>query len=479
MVKHKVVKVLIGFCFLIALSSCGKKDVIYNEDTVSEAASTDTGAESMEYNPDAENPIADMVGVTDSYKWKEDIPLNNGGSVKVDAELYYTDWSKPVVASVSRHSLDAGDKKEIAEYLFDRDSIKLDMDSYPTKETIEKKLENIYELRTMVEEEMSAHTINGDYYLTLLENEEGYLLDKLNTAPEAYEVSTAVADYSENYYTGTCNGIEGSLVFEEDSDGIISGFTYEVKNYNDMVKTDYDISYIIPAYEDMRENQCTMSRDDLYAYTDEIVKGLGLQNIKRAWSAMDLVWCLSNGDVCFDGYRVTYDISFNDDICYYNNVNIVEDYGCINSSAPTPSYQDMEVELWVNDSGIIKLTLNGNAQIQKVSETKLLGYEEIKQCLREIISGKSDLNGVEYRAFNYCYVRIIDETTEGSYVYLPVWVLDDYQNYAIVINAIDGSEIDKERDIAHIYTTFDEWEDEYRSWYLYRHGYDGNVIANP
>lgn len=474
--KQRIIQFIIMFAVISGLTACGKKEVVYDTEGAegtSDVEAVQSTEELKPFDANAENPIADMIGVTDSYKWKDTIALDNGGSVEINAELAYYDLNQPVVVNTIKHSYSTDEKRRIVEYFFEKDSIEFDVDAYPTKEYYQNRMNEIDELSEIFDDAVEKHIIQGDLdaMLAVIDSEKAYMSDMYEEAPSKDELSKEIKDYSGNYYTGIRDGVAGSLVFEEDADGMITGFTYMVKNYNDVVKADSDVLYlyddgvyseaVADAYES--PNNCTMTRDEVYEYTDSVIKALGIENVNREYT-MDLIWEFSNEEIRNEGFRVVYGLDM-DGIYYFDSLNAYINDGYVNSLDAIGYNSNYQIEMLVNDFGIIKMSVRDNLDIVDITPTMLLGYDKIKASFKEIIKNNNNLDGVEYRSFQYCYMRMIDEEKEGGCVYIPVWILDNYQNDAIVVNAIDGNEIDKETELPHRYTSFEEWEKSVRMSY--------------
>ncbi len=466
----------------ILLCACEKKEVVYvdnQDENISEeqeikddtSVSGNTGGV---YDPKSEQPIADMINITDSYKWKEDIILNEGGSAILSAKISVEYEKEPVVVYTEKHSFTNADKKTIANYFFEQDSIKLDLDEYPTKESVQKKLDSFYEIKERVDENKYGYMKPTRIQQEFLEREEQALLTALSDAPISGDISAELKDYSGKYFAGMSNGIEAGLRFETNTDNDVSGFIYEVKNYKDVVKTDSDILFATQhAYGEERENHCEMTREQMYELADKTLKGLGIDNM-TTWYSEDLTWCLENGEYYCDGYKVAYIPKF-DEIIYYmlNNNNLIENYGYINTFQDIPVYPDEYVEVWINDSGVIRMVCYGLIDVERITTTKLLGYEQIKECVREAVRNKPGINGTNYGIFSFTYHRTIDKDKNGSYIYLPIWVLDDYQGNSIAVNAIDGTVLDAQEYFVPSFTRYEEWESDYNSQWFYEYSQEG------
>lgn len=440
--------------FMVALTGCGKQEINYTEESTTEDIQTALVEE------DSVVTVEDLK-IDDEYKWKETIETG-GEPINVDAELRIDIKGELSTLELEEHYYSAEEKKRVLEYFFEPDSIRVDRDTYPTKELLQKKLEQ-YE--KALEEEQS----DGLFYLdesevTMISNEKTRLTNLINAAPSYDEVAEEINDYNENYYKGTINGLEYSLTFDMNEEENRSGWTLEAKDYNDFVINENSVITWQPEFYSPYENQCTMTQEEVIDYADNLCKELGFTDMKPWQETQHIIWYLENGEKECNGYYVGYTLDMNGRALWPFPFGAGVKWGGYIDDTVEMSFDEAKITFLINDTGIISMECKGIITKGKSSSVKVLNYEQIKECFRTILKQR-DINDEHYEwtQLIFCYARVTDLDNPNVYRYIPVWMLDN-----IMLNAIDGTQIDMDTQVYVHYNTPEEWLESYQHTVLTR-----------
>lgn len=456
--------VLVAGCLALLFTGCDKEEVIYSTETFADSetiGTTETNVEGI----DNDNPLIEKLGITDSYKWKESIPTD-GSPIDVSAEIYLLDTSELVAVNAKEHYYSEADKQGVLNYFFDLDSIQVDPDTYPTKELLREKLEE-YEMVLKKQEADTSFHVKEDAKV-MIDNEVRYLTELINKAPNKNEVSEGVTNYSENYYKGKINGLDYSLVFNIDETRNQSGWKLSTKDYNDILISESDVTaWQYAYYTDGISNQCKITGEEAQKIADQACKDLGFTHLQPYVDKIDVVWHMENGDKECNGYYFEYGLDMNGEALYYSNA---EQYGgYVDSTFANLTYNNQKVTVIVNDFGIVRMECTALMQYEKANRAKLLSYEQIKDCFRNVLKEQSDTTET-WNMLTLCYIRLMNADNQDMYSYIPVWILSNYTTPSIVINAIDGTQIDMERNNYVFYDTPKDWVSEYYNIVLEKEG---------
>jgi len=455
--------ILIASCLMLLLTACGKEEVIYHTENLadsSEIVTTQTNTETI----DNINPLRTQLGVTDSYKWKESIPTD-GTPIDVSAEIYLSCDSELMVVNAKEHYYSQEEKRDVLHYFFDSGSIWVDPDTYPTKELLQKNLEEYENVLKKQEKDASFHVKEEERLM--ITNEVKYLTNLINEVPNKNMVSEEVTDYSENYYKGKRNGIDYSFVFDIDETRNQSGWKLCVKNYNDVLTKKSDVVAWQCHFTEEIANQCKMTGEEAQKIADKACKDLGFMNLRTDYNKMNVIWHMENGDKECNGYYFEYGLDMNGEVvCSL----LAEQYGgFVDSTFINQTYEDQKITVIVNDSGIVRMECIGIMQYERTNRAKLLSYEQIKECFRSALKKQNDTNG-KWTMLELCYMRLTNQDNRDMYSYAPVWILSNDTTSSIVINAIDGTKIDMEANNYVYYDTPTDWLNEYYNVVLEEEG---------
>ena len=448
--------------FMAALTGCGKQEVDYTEED------TTTEIETVSTEQVTSGTVQEFLGIDDEYRWKE-IVETDGGSASVDAMLNIEIEGVLSTLEVEEHYYSAEEKKKVLEYFFEPESIQVDRDTYPTKELLRKQLEQ-YENSLEEAQTAEQYPVMDDEAIAV-SNEIQRLTDRMSEAPAYDEVSEEAADYSENYYKGTMNGLEYSLTFDINEKENRSGWILEAKDYKDFLVSNEDVLAWQAAYWNEEANQCSMTQDEAENYAEKICNELGLTGLKLGNNQL-AEWNLGNGEMETNGYYFEYALDIGGSALATSSIghrSVVEG-GAIDTTKVELPYDETVVKIMINDTGIIRMECKGIVKTGEVSPVKLLNYDQIKECFRSVLPASNGKAG-KWDELILSYARIASSDNPDVYTYVPAWRMVSYQSYDnIMLNAIDGSPIDMQKDIYVYYRMPVDWLTEYQFYAFVRKG---------
>lgn len=452
-------RILLAGIMFVLLTGCGRKEIVYETYNVadnSEAATLDADSEEK-------NPLISTLGIDDSYKWKETIETN-GKPIYIDAELELLYNSEPSTAKVEEKYYSDAEKREILEYFFEPDSILVDCDIYPTKELLRDKIEQ-YDMAMKDMQIWENYNLSQDE-ITMISKEKDRLADMINEAPDREDVSEEVRDYSENYYKGMKDGIAYSLGFDIDESRNQSAWTLQVKDYKEILTKKSDVITWQGEYYTEEKNQCTMTEEQAADYTKKVCEDLGFTGMEPCCDVQAVTWYLENGETECNGYYFEYTLDINGAVLMPAIWSYrVPQGGCIDVDTTVKPYDEASIEIVVNDFGIVWMDCTGIISKMETVPVKLLSYEQIKGCFRSILERQGE-SGEEWSVLSFCYIRISNQEKQDAYCYIPAWVLVNFTGENILINAIDGTQIDVKKDGYVLYDTPESWLKQYQNMML-------------
>lgn len=420
----------------LALTGCGTQEVSYEdvESTGNQGmeAETDQGTEA-ETEETAGAALAETLGVEEV--WKDTVTADTGEVLNISAEVTVPEVSGLYSMEVSEYYYTPEDKKRTAQYFMDAESIQVDMDAVPTKENLKIQIERWERAVEHAKEqdlEDKAAAANA---------EKQRLEELLNEAPAAADIETEPGDYSQNYFKGKKGDIEYLLGFDIDEEKNISSWTLNAADYAKF--NTVGAMYCFPQYTS-QQNQCTMSVENAQNKALQTCEELGIagMQVKRVESVL---W---GDEEEINGYWITLSRGI-------NGVAVDIDQPFLNEELPADTekrpYEVESITIGLNDSGIFQMIYEGILAAGGTGESvKMLDFEQVKEVFRKELAKTP----VDVHYAQLAYVRVMDETQNDQYSYIPVWKLllrevnytREYisEDQVVYINAIDGSRIDLE-----------------------------------
>lgn len=385
---------IVGMLALMAaLSGCGKQEVVYDETS---------DVKEQEVNKTSSMSLRDMLGCGEETVWREDIEGANG-TIKIMAPINIPDTESLYTVETEKYYVTAEDKKSLAEYFMDADTIKVDKESVTTREA----------------------TGNSD------------------------EISGEPGDYSEDFYTGSRNGVDYAISFYADEGQNRSAWRlYSASEDRQWLDS-------LDAYH---SNQCSMTAEEAQEKAVKLCEELGLPSMTPVivndleWIDESLQYTTPGYTSEYNGYVVELARSVNGvatDITYYSDNGESGD-----GELTEIPYSTEQVIVVLTDDRIVEVFYKGILTDGKMGKpVKLLSLEQIKEIFRKELE-KEEMEGVvRWEELTLTYMRVPDENNPNTFRYIPVWRLSQiYQNESmqqwpggyILLNAMDGSRIDAE-----------------------------------
>ena len=435
--------------FVVFLTGCGTKDVVYDtENTVD--GSTDEKEKGSEAG--SGSMLSETLGILDG-NWKEEIG-SGADKILIRAMVEVPEVSDMYTQEVSEHYYTPEEQKKIAEYFMDADTIQVNKKAVITKEWVQKAL-NYYSDQLEAEEGTVPYSGTKEYR-AMLSNEKKRMEALINEVPSIDDVSESVQDYSENHYIGSKGDVEYTLSFDVDETMNTSSWTLEAADGNDF--TEGTIVKYAPwhhaAVTEGNDNICGMTREQACLKAEELCMELGISGMEAA-QVHDLELWVENDES--DGSGILehseyngYSIELTRNI-HGVNVDIDLYYGdgtYLDTTTTEKPYDLEKVIVELNDKGIISMSYEGCMNAEDMGNAvKLLSFGQVQEIFRKELAGlRGELD--TWRNLSLVYTRIADETMPDQYCYIPAWRLKGDSVSAmdnIWINAIDGSRIDPDK----------------------------------
>lgn len=478
--------------FVVFLTGCGTKDVVYDAE---ETVDGNTAEEGTGEKESGSGTLEQTLGI-ENNTWKEQIGSGRD-TIFVNAKVNVPEVTDMYTQEVSEHYYTPEEQKKLAEYFMDEDTIRVNKEAVITKEWVQKRLDYYSEILEFEEEESSLHS--SKEYIAMLTNEKNRLEDLINEAPAMDDVSDTVQDYSENHYIGSKGDVEYTLSFNVDEETNTSSWTLEATDGDDFAVDEIETRFkpwhvATPYYEG--DNICEMTREQACAQAEELCEKIGISDMKAvgicdlqfflARGGEDGFWQFGASDVYdeayeFNGYYIVLVREINDvavDSTIYDGDGIYLD-----TNTMEKPYDKEKVVIELNDKGIISMTYEGCLTAKEVgNEVKLLSYDQILEIFRkELESLEKEMD--TWRSLSLVYVRVADEAETDQYRYIPAWCLSTDQifggitygpiasfgttlaDYTIWINAIDGTRIYPDKAGFVHYTTPNEYSKDMQVYF--------------
>lgn len=463
MKKGKLI-ILPIICSMI-IAGCGRQDV---DMTVSELQGAIDGgtfanaAESEVSNTGEDTGrLMSELGIKET-KWKETLGYGDK-KVIMSATISVPNADSMYVIKVKEHYYSNEEKKTIAEAIFDKDSIRVNVDSESGKEWCRQAL-NICELSRRTLDSSDRNGVWG--YIN--DEECRYMTDmlteiattKMAESAQSESITEDVGDYSANHYIGMRDGHEYTLDFYVNPDGNASSWHLLAENPNEFFPgyTTYRksvIGEVIDYYPTGTVNKCELSAEEAAAPLVDIASKIGIDYMSLVTANTIHTIGMDNesgeSDLIMDGYELTlareYMGSFCDPRIHYSNA------GAITDADARPAYPRERAYAEVNEYGIMRIDVEGQLDIVGEPEKAgLLGFEDVKVCIGEIASDITVGVNTNWSRLLLTYARIPSADEPDTYSYVPVWRVShdattfdyspDIAEDNAWVNAIDGSKIE-------------------------------------
>ncbi len=445
----RFVLVLFWIALVITFTSCGRKNISEELE--------ETEDQDREVSVADGKSLKTKLGITEDT-WSEEFAVN-GKKVKhvsVSANISVPDTDHLCVLSMKEAGFTDERKKEILEKLCDKDSIYVFDEENPPKWFLEqsvKKIDYMLGFVSQTNDEGALEITDGETYEELQKEKKQYL-EKENSAPERGEKPL---DFNEEFYIATVNGEQGQFEFFDDS--ILKySLTDNCKTEKEGIPQNAEISY---NWSEMGEvnNLCSMTEEQAVQAAKDFIQNMGYMEY-GTFSVSGLAWTCNTYDTVeswVEGYKIVFTRQV-DDILQgvWEFLTYRQDYQ--GEVSVVPRYGIERITVYINDRGIIECDIEYPYSVEEVlsDATALLSFEQVQEVFRDIIKKESDPlpnygeEELDFKNLDLAYFRVVEE---DSYALIPVWILYSKSNmgfesdidvyeHLLMINAIDGSQID-------------------------------------
>lgn len=439
---------IMGMLVMAALTGCGKEEAAYDEGAAAKEQEAFTESSSL--------LLRDMLGVGNETKWKERVEGMNG-TIEIDADLVIPDTEYLYTMEAEKYYVTAEDKKRIVEYFADADTIKVDKESVPTKENLQKQMEINGETISILEEGgYAADALR----LPLYRYEQERLKALFENAKTADEISEEPGDYSEDFYIGSKGDIDYTFSFYADESRNRSAWRVEGH-----IDGEFYDAWSLHADQD---NQCSMTKEEAEQKALKICEELGLPDMAVAIT-YDVEWLADNSfpkdedeivynpEMDVNGYAVWLGRAVDGVPTEISRYFDEDKY--LDIEKETLPYSTERVQVILTDDGILGVFYQGILTDGEMGEpVKVLSLNRIKEIYREELKKVDAERGLgERRMLKLTYMKVVDENNPNKFRFIPAWNLsvwdemtvEQYESTvtfcSIWINAMDGSRIDAEK----------------------------------
>lgn len=485
MLKTKKYGAIALVCLACLTSGCGKPQSVADEVNRLENGSTEEEIDTKTDTSDEsaaifnKGKLSDSLGIQDG-KWETTFAVNAEDikKVKIHVDVELPDTDHMSVEELKLH-LNAPDAiKDIADKLFDNGKVGvLDEEQYPKW-----KLEMLipqYEKRVAEWNERPIEAEDEESKKMLEENkkEDEERLNKYKKQlSQASDDMVMSDDYGENDYWGEIDGKTWELVKYEAGNDEYYGIDARLGNSREGLVTEVDAKkayiYTSLVQEDV-ENVSSISKEDAIRQAENFLSeiGYGEYEVKEAAS---IKWEIESYDSkqseeFVEGYQVNFGRAVDGIQVSTGNYSLspIEEN-------TIETYMDEEAWVTVTDVGVIRFGVQcpRTLRVDSEEETALLSFDKIQRRVEEVIEEKAiqkspDIFPQSGNTLELYYMDLVYLVLTGDeYIVIPVWRIYDMRdnviNSCIVLNAIDGSEIN----LASMYcdTLSDaEWEEKFGS----------------
>lgn len=442
---------------LLSATGCGRQEVSCEnsvvEDNLASKSRSGEGSEGV-------GTLRASLGIGEDEKWEENFEFGEVSS-HINAKIYVPEDSQMYTEEVSEYYYTAEDKKKIAEYFLEPDSIKVDVNMVPTKDVLH---ESIQLCKNLVAAQEADGETGDEHLVKILQQEQERLKKLLIDAPNKEEIEENVDNYHQDYYAGIKDGIEYSLVFNVSEENNRSVWQLQAKEayLNEFVNLDEKLNVTWCLSDEVEDNKCSLTEDEAVHQAAKICEELGFTGLKPTEVDV-IVWELQQNPEIFEnnGYRITFQREIGDIFVDVTNC-FVEEY--FDAETMERTYNREQIVVWLNDCGIYRVSCQGVMSAETPKPAKLLGFDQIKEIfVQHIQEFTGDETETEWNWIGLEYVRLRNEQNADVYSYVPAWrfgtayEVDKGYSSNIWINALDGSVIDMEQQGDVLYYTLESY----------------------
>ncbi len=481
-VKSGLALLCAGF-LLSGITGCGtgKTDVDYSL------------GEQQEENTAEGDGNGNFLNIDTSESWKAEFNVNSQQeveSVKIAAGITVPNTDSLSVVNMEEPEFDADFKKSLAESIFGSSTIYIYGMEAPTRSELEERIELIPEWIADAEdslEDMDPEDEDSQEWFADVDEEKAFYEAKLeeyqNMLDTAAEEHIPTTDFQQSKYISEWNGINYILNFMDDENPVDDG-TYrssfersqtrgksvwlapedEKELAPEELRDQYEVTWLIGDDEDAEDNLCSLSEEEARQQAEQFATQIGFSAMECV-KTDPLLWSSWESEDSY-GTRITNGYAFYFRYCV-DGVQLygsMEDYFCAYPSTDQNGKQyDLSCELMicVSDNGIVTMTLqNPLVETGITKNVSILSLDSIENIMIDELTENFDsyvpYSYEEVQRLDYMqliYFRVEDDTEEESnrYSYIPVWRLSkgipSNMQCCIVVNAIDGSVIDVEKEV--------------------------------
>lgn len=480
--RKKTAAFLLAVCMACMTTGCGKPSFLPDSTNTEETGgkkqddgSTDASGEGIAAFQ--KGKLSESLGMHDD-KWEESfaVEADEIKEVRIQTDVVLPDTDHMNTAELEPRALSADIVKETIDMLFDDGKAGvLDEKNYP-RWKLENKIKGC--------EASIAATEKLDNYEPEWVEEDKELIKKYQAQlASATDEMAAPSEYGEGSYWGECNGRKWEMhVYEAVEVGY--NLNAGLVDYKDGLVSDTiadcDTLYYSDG-EDGAENACTISKEDAIRQAADFLGRLGYHEYelqKAASMKWEAGWNDGREDEEFtEGYIVHFGRAIDD-------VLVAAD-SYVEHTVGVREYQDEEAMVCITDAGVINFIVTSPRTLKadSVTAVPLLSFDNICGMAKEYINIRCTTQP-EYFQTESLQLLILDHmdltymvlNNDEGLAIIPVWRIyntsfrfnDNYfegiymgRNFVenfILINAIDGSEIDYVSEYCRVPSDA-EWEE--------------------
>lgn len=405
-------KILLCFICILLLAGCGKKDSDAIEKDYNQIDALESG----------QALLKDALGV-DEDVWTKSIELN-GKTININAKVSVPETDHMGVVAVERVEMDSEYKREVLKELCDGGEVFVLDKENPPKWYMESRLNFFNE---------KMETIGEIWFEA--EDRELYNRYKELSAGQAENPDKVSEQYTENVYYGKVNGKYTIFEFDLYGDNELIwkplDRNHTVEWLNKEADGTFELSYSLLGGEDGNESEMTM--EEAVRYCDNILEKMQLYNYEML-SSKSMLWQMQGSEL-FEMWTEGYEIT----------------YSAVIEGVKVDALEKENILFRITDAGIMEAYIMGPYTVKDTLEQRaeLLSYEKIKGVFSDVLK-----QNPEYFSFSDPIQQIDKmelfyylQEEKGENVRLPVWMLSDSESdYRVMVNAIDGTVIGKDKE---------------------------------